>query len=408
MKVTDVVRVEGDYATLENLSKIANALWNIAIHLNKQRIQKEGKFVFYFDLCNQLKREPVYRLLPSQSAQAVLQKVDGALRSYVKLKRKNLRARMPGYRRSKTVWVLPYKSQQIRFSGNTLRLPLSAEYQRQTGKEELFLKTTPLRHRGTVKYLELYPRNGVWFASVVQEVEEPALIQTQGNIYLDLGIINLAAPWDGEHAMLYKGGAVSATLRYREKESAHLQSTLASHGKKSSKAKRELNRRLTAQTKHAVHALSNTLVKTALNERKGIVAGDLTGILNGKKSRRANQKLHAWQFRLLISQLGYKCRLHGVPFQLISEKNTSKTCVLCHVKHRGGRVHRGLYGCKPCRKLYNADAGASANMEQTYLRRPLGLGVVGALASPAVVLWNRQSWVPRRETNPLNREEPAL
>jgi hypothetical protein len=36
----------------------------------------------------------------------------------------------------------------------------------------------------------------------------------------------------------------------------------------------------------------------------------------------------------------------------------------------------------------------------------LRVGVVAALAQPAVVLWNGHSRVPRDETNPLNREEP--
>jgi len=55
MKLTQVVRVEGDYATLENLSKITNGLYNYALYLVNQRYKKEGKLYFYHDLCNLLK-----------------------------------------------------------------------------------------------------------------------------------------------------------------------------------------------------------------------------------------------------------------------------------------------------------------------------------------------------------------
>jgi len=63
MKLTRVVRVEGDYATLENLSKITNGLYNSALYLINQRYQKEGKLYLNYDLCNLLKYNKLYKLL---------------------------------------------------------------------------------------------------------------------------------------------------------------------------------------------------------------------------------------------------------------------------------------------------------------------------------------------------------
>jgi putative transposase len=219
-------------------------------------------------------------------------------------------------------------------------------------------------------------------------------METAGEIKVDPGIVNLAGTWNGKGANIYKGGAVSATLRYRDKEQARIQSVLATHGEKSSRARRDLCRKTTSQARHAVNALSKVLVEAAVRERKGIVAGDVTGILCGKRGRKANQKLHSWMFRLLLHQLGYKCRLAGVPFRAVSERNTSRTCVACGRMHRGGRVHRGLYRCKLYGQ-YNADCGAAYNMYVSpSLRRKLGVGVVGALARPVVVRWNGHLWLP--------------
>jgi len=399
MKLTDVVLVEGDYKTLEELAKITNGLWNKAVHLEKERL-KEGKFAFYAELCNRLKDDPLYRLLPSQTAQAVLQKVDGALRSYIKLRKKDPRARIPGYHRPKTAWIVPYKAQQIKCEDDALKLTLSETYRQEKGLRWLTLKTYGRRHDGETKYLELYPRNGVWFASVVSEVEEPELTETDGEIGVDPGIINLAATWNGQNSEIYKGGAVSATLRYREKENGYLQAVLATHGERTSKTKKELNRRLTGQARHAIHALTKTLVEKAVREKKGIVAGDLTGILGQKRGRKANQKLHQWMYRLMLSQLGYKCRLAGVPFRIGSERNTSRTCVACRVAHRGGRVHRGLFRCK-LGGQYNADCGGAFNIggNVSPIRR---IGVVGKLAGPVVVRWNGHMWLSSDEANSLN------
>jgi len=397
MKLTSVVLVEGDYKTLEELSKITNGLWNKALYLIKERYKKEGKFAFYAELCNKLKDDPLYKLLPSQTAQAVLQKLDGALRSYIKLRRNGRKARIPYYHQSKTAWIVPYKSQQIKCEDDTLKLTLSETYRHEKKLEWLTLKTYGKRHDGEIKYLEMYSRSGRWFASIVSEVKEPPLTETNGEVSVDLGIVNLAATWDDEKAEIYKGGAVNATLRYRNKEQAKLQEKLAMHGEKTSKKRRELCRRTTAQAKHAIHALTTTLIEKAARERKGIVAGDLTGILNQRRGR-ANQKLHQWMYRLMLSQLRYKCRLAGVPFRTKSERDTSRTCVACRVKHRGGRVHRGLYRCK-LHGQYNADSGAAYNLNVSPSPR---IGVVGKLACPVVVRWNDHRWLSSDEANPSN------
>ena len=55
MKLTQVVKVEGDYKILDNLAKITNGLYNFALYKNNQRYKREQKFYFYYYLCNILK-----------------------------------------------------------------------------------------------------------------------------------------------------------------------------------------------------------------------------------------------------------------------------------------------------------------------------------------------------------------
>jgi putative transposase len=405
MKLTNVVLVEGDYKTLEELAKITNGLWNKALYLVKEKLRKEGKFAFYAELCSRLKDDPLYNLLPSQTAQAVLQKLDGALCSYIKLRRNGRNARIPSYHKPKTAWIVPYKGQQIKCEDDALKLTLSEAYHKEKGIRRLTLKTHGRRYEGEVKYLELYLRNGRWFASIVSEVDDPKLMETDGNVAVDLGIVNLAATWNGEKSKIFKGGEVNATLRYRNKAQAKLQQTLATHGKRTSRARREVCRKTTAQAKHAIHSLAKTLVDKALNERKGIIVGDLTGIRDYKGGKHT-QKLHQWMYQMLLSQLGYKCRLAGVPFKTRNERNTSRTCVACRVRHRGGRIHRGLFRCK-LGWQYNADAGAAFNIGGNVSPIPVsGVGVVGKLACPVVVRWNGHWWLSSDEANPSNRKEP--
>ena len=395
MKLTQVVKVEGDYEILDNLAKITNGLYNSALYEINQRYSKEQKFYFYYDLCNILKGNTLYALLPSQTAQAVLQKVDGAIKSFLKLRRNNANAAYPGYHKKDTAWVIPFKSQQIKIDGNTLTVPMSMKYRDEKGLPHLDLKIPDLRYSGTVKYIELH-KTDRWYASIVIDVKERQESATEGNLYIDLGIKNLAAVFDGKKVAIYTGGKTSSTNRYRNKKNAEQQAILSTIGKKTSKEKRQIARKALHQLKQQLHSMTKAIVQTAKDENKGIVIGDLLHIRNSVNyNDNANQKIHQWQFAEVTKQLFYKAKYFGVKITKISESDTSKTCALCG-QETDGRVHRGLYRCKLYNKQFNADANGALNIMKRYLQIPLqqgsGIGVVGVLAHPAVYRWNEHRW----------------
>jgi len=393
--LTQVVRVEGDYATLENLSKITNGLYNSALYLVNQRYQKEGKFYFYYDLCNLLKDNKLYKLLPSQTAQGVLQKVEGAVKSFLKLYKNDKNAKFPRYHKKDTPWVIPIKSQQITLEENRIIIPMSMQYRKEKNILYLDLKIPKLRYEGTVKYVEIY-KTDKWYASIVIEINEPKVEEPKENLYIDLGVKNLVAVYDDDKAILYSGGKVSATERYRNKKIAKKQSVLATAGIKTSKQKRQIARKTLQQLKQQIHAATKQIVETAKSEGKGIVVGDLANIRkNVKYNDNADQKIHQWQFGEITRQLFYKARMFGVKITKVSEKDTSKTCALCG-REEHGRIHRGLYRCKLYIKEFNADINGALNIKKRYLQIPLsqgsGIGVVGVLAHPAVYYWNEHEW----------------
>ncbi len=85
MKLTQVITINPNKKTEEvlvNLSKIANGLYNSALYENNKRYKAERKFSFYEDMCKDLKGNELYGLLASQSAQAVLQKIEGGIKSF--------------------------------------------------------------------------------------------------------------------------------------------------------------------------------------------------------------------------------------------------------------------------------------------------------------------------------------
>lgn len=397
MKLTQVVKVEGDYKVLDNLARIANGLYNSALYESNQRYKKEHKFYFYYDFCSMLKENKLYVLLPSQTSQAVLQKVEGSIKSFIKLHKNTKNAGFPHYHKKDTPWVIPFKSQQIRIENNILTVPMSMQYRKEKGVDHLDLKIPNLRYSGNVKYAEIYKsESGKWYASVVIDVEEQPETSPKGSLYIDLGVKNLAAVYDGDKATIYSGGMASSTERYRNKKNAEYQSRLSAIGKKTSKQKRQDARKALQQLKQMFHSMTKTIVETAKNEGKGIVVGDLSHIRDGVHyNDNANQKIHQWQFGEITRQLFYKAKLLGVKVTKISERDTSRTCALCG-KEINGRVHRGLYRCKLYGKEFNADVNGVMNIMKRYLQIPLqqgsGIGVVGVLAHPAVYRWNEHRW----------------
>ena len=77
------------------------------------------------------------------------------------------------------------------------------------------------------------------------------------------------------------------------------------------------------------------------------------------------------------------------------EDYTSQTCCMCGTICKSNRVHRGLYVCKQCGAVINADVNGAINILKRYLPGQIGASwSSGCLAQPAV---NRFAW---RETRP--------
>jgi len=399
MKLTQVITINPNKKTEEvlvNLSKIANGLYNSALYENNKRYKAERKFSFYEDMCKDLKGNELYGLLASQSAQAVLQKIEGGIKSFLVLHKKGANAEFPHYHKKDTEWILPYKSQQIKLKKNKITLPMSLAYRKQTGISYISFRIPKLRYEGKLAYLEIFRSEGTWKVSLVYDIQSAEPMTPRENLYIDVGVKNLAAIYDGKNTTLYKGGIVLAENQYKDKKVAEAQKTLATQNKRTSKEKRRLSRQAKRRIKQQIHAMTSEIVKTAKNAGKGIVIGDLNGIRNFMHfMKKTNQANHQWIFGQITSQLEYKSKLNGVMFRKVSEKDTSKTCALCGNEEHG-RIHRGMYRCKLYNVVFNADADGALNIMKKYLRIPLskgsGIGVVAALAQPAVLRWNEHKW----------------
>jgi putative transposase len=412
---------------LERLAFASTKLHNTANWERQQQWKKTGKIPSYSDQCVELKENKWYRFLHSQSAQAILQKLDFSYRSWYKLRKKDPKTRPPGFRPKTSLSTVLFKKAGFKVTGNELRLSIPNKLREALVFPDRFLLLTFESYRellGECRTVEIKQVDGEWFGYIVEKLvtEEPRFSEKPKVIAIDQGIINLAGciTSDGD-TFLFTGKGLLSIQRYFNKQIATVQHRVQSRAKKHawSEGLTALYRKRSYQPDHALHALAKALVEFCrVNGIEIIVIGKLTGIRQNKRwGDRGNQKLHAWSYKKLAEYLSYKAEVAGIKIETVSERNTSKTCSTCDKK--GKRVKRGLFRCtnKNCSQYgisVNADLNGAKNILKRYLRAASRSGevLVGPLAAPVVKRWNFHcwstvKWIIKPKRKPVTRASPA-
>jgi putative transposase len=377
--------------TLEKLAFYATKLYNTDNWIRRETWAKTGKIPNWYAQKKLLKTNHWYQLLPSQTAQAVIKNLQDNYESWFKLRKTDPAAKPPGFRSKDKLSPLTFY-QQFSLDGGQLTLVMSRKFRAETGVDKLVFHVSLWRKvDGAPKMCTVLYQDGKWMAHLVYEVQEPPRTNDENVMAVDSGIVNLAATVDlAGHSKLYSGRQALSVQHYFNKEIARVQSlTAKQQNKKGSRAISRMYQKKTRQVNQILHSVSKALVEDAKRNHVGtIVVGDLKNIRkdNGKAKDwgRNNQKLHAWGFRKLLTQIRYKAALSGIRVVEVSERNTSRRCSKCGLVRKANRVHRGLYRCKRCGSIMNADVNAAVNLLKKYLHQAKAEGSIGFVAEPLI------------------------
>jgi putative transposase len=380
----------------------ATKLWNSAIWQSRQVWQSTGKILSYGEFDNAVKQNCTrwYRSLHSQSAQAILEEIGVSYRSWFTLRKKGaITAKPPGFRPKGILSAVTFKQQAAVWNPilKTLRLSIPKEVY---GKQFLYVKVhiweNPYLTSDNLQIARLVYDHGDWYVHLVCKVPLPGLKGPGEVMSIDLNIKNLAASacTDGT-TRIWSAGELAAIERYFDREKAK---TNSSRSRKSM----ELNCKRSRQRNHLLHGFTKSLVRDA-NARgvSTIIVGYPKDIRFGKDwGANGNRHLHRWPYKKILSMLTYKARMLGILVVEADEAYTSQTCHACKTRNTSNRVHRGLYVCRSCGAVIQADINAAINMLQNHhaMYLPGTMGVSwssGCLAQPAV---NRFAW---RNTKPV-------
>ena len=338
----------------------------------------------------------------AQSAQAVIEEVTDAYKSWFSLRRNGRQdANPPGFRPKTSLSTVTFKKEAITIStkGKYSLLRLSLGIKREDGLRYITIRVThrnplPEGVQKTVK-VTYDTVTGQYYAHLVFDVpttSEQLQLKSEGLastffptnvVAVDLGLNNIiTATFSDGTAVIISGRELKAIRRYWQKVRAKVKPPSATK-RKPSKRYLQICRKEARQIRHRFHIISKEFVKMCAE--KGIthiVFGDLNGIRNNiDYSKKLNQQLHNWNFAQLVDFITYKAQRVGITVERISERYTSQTCCACGTIDKSNRKTRGLYVCD-CGLSINADRNGANNILQRYLRDRSS----GSVALPVVTL----------------------
>ena len=317
--------------------------------------------------------------LHAHSSDAVTQSFFASLKSWRKRKKTDSNSKPP--RRRKWYFKLTWKSSAIKIKDGKLRLsnglgnaPLIVDWYWEKPKQiEL----------GWNKGSKCYELRACYSSKDVEPVR-------QGGVSgCDLGEIHPMVFTDGVDTDIFNGRLLRSKRQYQNKLKAKL-SNIIDTKKRGSKRRKQLIKskqkqlaKIKNQIKDIEHKLTSIAVSMLrLKNIQTLVIGDVRDIRkNIKYGKKANQKLHQWNFGSIRAKLEYKCAKVGINTELISEAYTSQECLSCQKRNKPKNRE---YKCSSGFKCHRDGVGCS-NIRAKYLAV---IPVVGLMASPSGVRYN--------------------
>jgi putative transposase len=413
-----VGKIDADITTfwiLGRMSWIATKLYNTALWDARETWKNTGKIPTGFDLQKSVLESYYHTFVPAHTYQHAAHQVGNAFRSWFMLRKDDVTARPPGFRKKEELSTLMIDAFKV-IDNNTILITPTQSLKQELlyPHKKLSLKlhwNTPFPEKGKIKQIEIVPRKGFFELHAKILLPEPEW-KTDGQVMaIDLGQRNpIVSMGEEGNVDIFKGGEILSNLRYWNKEKSRVRSEVMGRTKgkkKNSKALGKMAKKGAAQVKHSIHAMTSKFVELC-NKRniKEVVVGDLTGIKKEKDGTgknwndKSNQNWQQFPIRQVVSQLDYKLARYGIRLIDQDERGTSKgRCSKCGCTDKSmlHRVHRGLFLCESCSTIQNADVNGAGNQLARYLRMEiLNLkefhSSSGCLAQPQVWHWNNHLW----------------
>ena len=379
---------------LDNITFLSKNLYNVATYTVRQRFFKDRHWIRYHELWSVLKSHVSYQELQeacgSHPPQQVLKQVDRNFKSFFNAMKQWKKEpskfqgmpKLPHYKHKKGRNLVYFTSLQCRLKDGFVLLTKKME---KLGFPEV---KTDLK---SVKGVRIVPFGDQYNIELIYEQETRDLHLNENNVMgIDLGLTNIVTASDngGNKPLIIKGGVVKSINQFYNKQLAKYKS-MSKKCNNTNITRRilKLHRKRNNKVKDFFHKTSRAMVNYCITHDIGtIIIGYNEGWKqNIKIGKKNNQNFVSIPFLTLVRQIEYKSEMVGIQVLKITEEYTSQTCSSCGVVSKSNRKYRGLYACKACGMVLNADVNASRNIIQKGVPETAWIGDRGCLGHPVVL-----------------------
>ena len=380
---------------LDEMSLASKNLFNAATYVVRQHFFTDGTWVRYTELWKHLKDHVAYLKLQAvcgaHPPQQVLKQVDQNFKSFfqaIKVWKRipskfQGKPKLPKYLKKDGRNRVYFTAQQCRIKGEYVFLT-NKVMKRGFPKIKTNLKN--------VQGVRIVPFHDGYNIEIIYPYETRDFHLPKDNILgIDLGLTNIitASSNMGKAPLIIKGGIVKSVNQFYNKQLAKFKS-LAKVCNEADDTHRiqRLHRKRNNKIKDFFHKASRTLINYCITHNIGTL---VIGYNKGWKQRlklgkKTNQSFVSIPFLTLIRQIEYKAEMVGISVVRISEEYTSQTCSTCGMISKSNRKYRGLYVCKSCGMVLNADVNASNNIIKKGIPQSIFMiGDRGCMTHPVVL-----------------------
>jgi putative transposase len=240
------------------------------------------------------------------------------------------------------------KGKQIKLAEEGVRIP-------SLFKKEVLPVAWPREIVGHVRSVELFRRNGEWFATFCYNTTKTVSQPFNGVIGVDRNSVgNIAVLSDPQTGAVRKMGICPARTKFVFRRR---RKNLQRAGK--TRLLKKLYRKQRLRMSYENHRATRAVVDYAATHRRAVVMEKLENVRSKGSKIRGYSERNQWAFAQFGSMLRYKCALRGIPLFEVDPAYTSQTCSRC------GSIHKPdgkQFVCLTCGHNDHRDANAAFNI----------------------------------------------
>jgi len=362
------------YRLLRQLCHFSKNLYNYALYHIRQHYFKTQEYLRYESVYHLVKENENYRLLPSQVAQQTLISVDEAFKSFLGLlkakKEGNVEEKvsMPKYLPKDGMYQIVFPKDQFKTEGKKVRLSLGRGFAKEFGVKYMYFDLPATVLGKKIKEVRIVPRlGGRWFEIeyVYEDKQQLSIFDLSRYLGVDLGLDNFAAVVDTVGtAFLIEGRYIKSVNRWYNKQRARLQSIYSKQGIKCGRKLAQISLKRQHIIDNFLNQAVSLIIKHCLNNQIGtVVIGEMKGIKHKIDLGVVNnQNFVGIPYDKFKKKLKSKCMYYGIRYVEVDESYTSQRCSRCGQVSKSNRKYRGLYVCRKCGCVVNADVNGALNI----------------------------------------------